>query len=706
MKQPIYLNPKQPLEKRIDDLIGRMAVEEKASQLLFDSPPIKRLAIKAYNWWNECLHGVARNGKATVFPQAIGLAASFDTGLAEVVAGIISSEARAKYNEAVRKGSTGIYEGLTFWTPNVNIFRDPRWGRGQETYGEDPYLTSETGKAFVRGLQGRDKKYLKTAACAKHYAVHSGPEKDRHYFDARITLKDLHETYLPAFEALVKEGVEAVMGAYNRVLGEPCCASELLLVKILRGEWKFRGHVVSDCGAIDDFHKGHHVTGDILSSVRLAISRGCDLNCGSTYSHILECLEKGMLTEEDIDRSLRRILRTRFRLGMFDPPRQVPFSRLDYKIVDCPGHRRTALLAARESIVLLKNRNSILPLKKVPLKLFVTGPNAADINALMGNYSGLNGRMVTVLEGIINRGGPEVRIDYRKGCLHDWENRGSNDWVLGDIKGCDAVIAVMGLTPELEGEEGDTIASSYSGDRLDIELPESQKIFLKKIALQGKPVILVLLGGSPIALGGVEELADAIIFSWIPGEEGGNAVAGVLFGDYSPAGRLPVTFPRSVKQLPPFDDYAMKNRTYRYMLDEPLYPFGFGLSYTMFRYIGLKLSKNHARAGEGLWCEVKIGNTGHTGGEEVVQLYLSNIDAPEPKPLYSLCGFKRVFLEAGQEKSIRFELPPGLFTVIKSDGVKTPFNGKYILMAGGCSPVKRGLDLGAAPFVSGGIIIE
>ncbi len=706
MEPEIYLDSEQPLEKRIEDLISRMTIGEKASQLLFNSPPIKRLGIRAYNWWNECLHGVARNGKSTVFPQAIGLAATFETELLQKIADAISTEARAKYNSALKKGWTDMYEGLTFWTPSINIFRDPRWGRGQETYGEDPYLTSEIGRAFVRGLQGNDPGRLKTAACAKHFAVHSGPEKDRHRFNAKVSLKDLRETYLPAFEALVREGVEAVMGAYNRVLGEPCCASELLLQKILRDEWKFAGHVVSDCGAIDDFHKTHHVTKNALESVSLAISKGCDLNCGNTYSLILDCVDRGMLKEEDIDRSLRRLLRTRFKLGMFDPEESSPYLSPGVESIDSPVHRELALNAALKSIVLLKNKNNIIPFKNRNLKIFVTGPNAADVNALMGNYSGLSEKMVTVLEGIISQGGPSLHVDYRKGCLHNWENRSKSNFIIDDIKSSDAVIAVMGLTPELEGEEGDTIASAYNGDRKDIELPPSQIKFLKKISTAGKPIILILLGGSPVSLGGAEDLCDAILFCWIPGEEGGNAVAKILFGEVSPGGRLPVTFPKSVKDLPPFDNYSMDGRTYRYMEAEPLYPFGFGLSYTSFKYEEIKLADKRIKTGEGSSCEINVRNTGEIGGDEVVELYISNPGAPRPRPRYSLCGFKRLYISPGREMKVTFKLAPDLFTIYDSKGIRKPCPGIYLITAGGCSPDPRGIELGAAPQVSGEIIVE
>ncbi|MGA2141176.1 MAG: glycoside hydrolase family 3 C-terminal domain-containing protein [Brevinematales bacterium] len=687
MEQPIYLDPEQPLEKRADDLLSRLTLEEKASQLLFNSAPVKRLGIKAYNWWSECLHGVARNGKAAVFPQAIGIAAAFDPELAERIAEAISDEARAKYNIALKKGWTDIFEGLTFWTPNINIFRDPRWGRGQETYGEDPYLTSETGKAFVRGLQGKDPDHLKTAACAKHYAVHSGPEKERHSLNVEISLKDLRETYLPAFESLVREGVESVMGAYNRLLGEPCCASELLIQKILRGEWNFQGHFVSDCGALDDFHKTHGFTENVLESVRIALSRGCDLNCGSTYSHILECVEQGLLDEKDIDRSLRRLLRTRFKLGMFDPAGSFPYSSLGNGELDSRIHRKLAFDSALKSVVLLKNRNGILPIKRKNIKIFVTGPNAADVNAMLGNYNGLSGRIATVLEGIVENGKPSFHIDYRKGCMHNTKNRNKSDWFMNEVRASDIVIAVMGLTPELEGEEGDAIASSELGDRSDIELPGDQIKFLKKIASAGKPVVLVLLGGSPISLGGAEALCESILFCWIPGEEGGNAIASIIYGDHTPGGKLPVTFPKSAGDLPPFNDYSMKGRTYRYMEKEPLFPFGFGLSYTSFEYISVSMN--------GGKCTVSLKNTGKTGGDEVVQLYISNPGAPEPRPLHSLCGFKRVYIGSGEEKEVDFSLDPGIFAIYENNGNKTHFPGKYILTAGGCSPGVRGIELGA-----------
>ena len=521
-----------PLEERIADLISRMTLEEKVSQMIYDSAAIPHLGIEEYNWWNECLHGVARAGVATVFPQAIGMAASFNAPLLQKVAEVTATEARAKHHEAARRGDRGIYKGLTFWTPNVNIFRDPRWGRGQETYGEDPHLTAELGIAFVRGLQGDDPKYLKTAACAKHYAVHSGPESLRHSFDARCSQKDLYETYLPAFRALVVDAdVESVMGAYNRTNGEPCCASPTLLQKILREDWGFEGHVVSDCGAIYDIHAHHKVTNSPEESAALAVKNGCDLNCGRVYPALREAVAQGLISEEEIDQALARLLRTKFKLGLFDPEEEVPFANVPYEVVACPEHRSLAREMARQSMVLLKNENNLLPLGTDLKTVAVIGPNADARKVLLGNYFGTSTQLVTALDGIRRKLEPDCKVLFAEGC--DLTTTKPGYWgdspksgfaeALAVAERADAVIMCMGISPDLEGEEGAAANSDGGGDRIGLDLPGMQEELIKEVAALGKPLVLVLFSGSPLTVNWAHEHVPAIIQAWYPGEEGGNA---------------------------------------------------------------------------------------------------------------------------------------------------------------------------------------
>ena len=683
------MNNESKIEAKINELISQMTLEEKVSQLSHESVAIPRLGIPEYNWWNECLHGVARAGIATVFPQAIALAATFDDVFVKQVADAISDEARAKHNEAVKQGNRGQYWGLTFWTPNINIFRDPRWGRGQETYGEDPYLTGRIGTAFVRGLQGDDPENLKLAACAKHFAVHSGPEKFRHTFDAVVSKKDLFETYLPAFKALVEAGVESVMGAYNRTLGEPCCGSKFLLKEILRGRWGFKGHVVSDCWAIRDFHEHHKVTNSPEESAALALNMGCDLNCGCTYPMLTVSCKKGLVSEETINTALARLLRTRFKLGMFDPPKKSKYGKLDRGIINCEKHQKLALKAAEKSIVLLKNANNILPLDDSAKRITLVGPSAANPLSLFGNYYGISPRFVTFLEGI----GAKIQdkyaisLEYRPGCLQYEEIHGGPASGAGFYSGSrtDLFIAVVGLDGSIEGEEGDTIASDSSGDRNAIELPPWQIKFLQNIKAAGKPVILVITGGSAIAV--PEDIADAIIFAWYPGEFGGKAVADIIFGDVVPSGKLPVTFPASTDQLPPYDDYSMKGRTYRYMTEKPLYPFGFGLSYTRFRFDSISLSNSVITAGASVKATVTLSNTGKRDAEEVVQLYVSKDDRGADDPLSSLRGFRRIRIAAGKSASVEFELPSAAFETVNADGESVLLPGSYTLIAADAAPV-------------------
>ena len=813
-----YLNPDLPIEKRVEDLVSRMTLKEKVSQMVNGAAAIPRLKVPEYNWWNECLHGVARNGIATVFPQAIGLAATWNINLMHNVADVISTEARAKYNYAIKKNDHGIYKGLTFWSPNINIFRDPRWGRGQETYGEDPYLTSQMGVAFVKGLQGNDPNYFKVIATPKHYAVHSGPEPDRHIFNAIIDNHDLYDTYLPAFEACIKEGgAFSIMCAYNSFRGSACCGSPALLHKILRNDWGFKGYVVSDCGAIHDIYANHKQVGTAPEAAAVAVKSGTDLNCGRTYSsQLIDAVKKGFLSEKDIDTAVKRLFTARFKLGMFDPPDKVEYSKISIKENNTEEHRELSLKAAKESIVLLKNRNNILPLKKDLKNIAVIGPTADSYLMLLGNYNGTPSKYVTPLQGIINKvkdlnkTGANIQVNYEPGCnlvkegtvvhnllsgllnyngneglnaeyfksndlsgspfftrldpisgpnwiygaklpsfegvnklssirwngiitapatgdfnfiiksdggyklyiddkvvMDNWKNQSLStksssihmekgksynfkleysikthrpqlivDWELLNVdnfknavniaKNSDVVIFVGGITAQLEGEEMHVGLPGFKGgDRTNLKLPDVQENLLKSIYSTGKPVILVLTSGSALAVNWENENLPAILQLWYPGEEGGDALADVLFGDYNPAGRLPVTFYKSIDQLPPFEDYNMKGRTYRYFEGKPLYPFGYGLSYTKFQYSSLNVP-NEIKAGDKAEISAEVQNTGKLAGDEVVQLYIKNLTASVTVPNLSLEGFKRIHLRPGEKQTIKFELKPKQLSVIIS----------------------------------------
>jgi beta-glucosidase len=800
----VHREPPLLIEERVANLISQMTLPEKVSQMVFDAPAIERLGIPAYNWWNECLHGVGRAGVATVFPQAIGLAATWNPDLVQQIATAVSDEARAKHHQALRQGIRAMYSGLTHWTPNVNILRDPRWGRGQETYGEDPYLTASMGVAFIQGLQGDHPDYLKLVATPKHYAAHSGPESDRHRFDALVSERDLRETYLPAFEACIREGKAAsVMGAYNRLNGEPCCASPTLLAQILRQEWGFDGYVVSDCEAIRDIYEHHKVVETAAEAAALAVKHGCELNCGSVYPALLDAVEQGLISEETIDGAVERLFRARFRLGMFDPPEQVPYAQIPYEIINSPEHQALALQVARESIVLLKNEGDLLPLPKDLSAIAIVGPNASDLQVLLGNYSGTPLQAVTPLQGIRKKLSPSTRLYYAQGC--DWVDGvpalqvipatclrpngatangagltaayydtpdlegepaflrldptvdfiwkdttpltgqwgdgfavrwtgflvppASGAYQLGvngfsgyklyldgeliveyeDIhhpvletkrvqleagrfyslrldyvsrwlapqvqllwasldadyettafevaKKADVVIAMMGLSPSLEGEEMPVHVDGFdSGDRTDIGLPRAQEQFLKRIHALGKPVVLVLLNGSALAVNWAAEHVPAIVEAWYPGQAGGDALADVLFGDCNPAGRLPVTLYRSVDDLPPFEDYNMAGRTYRYFHGEPLFPFGYGLSYTTFALNNLHIDSPQVEVGGQVAISASVTNSGDRAGDEVVQLYIRHPDATMPQPIKELKGFKRIHLEPGECKTVTFTL--------------------------------------------------
>lgn len=693
--QSIYLDPSKSIDVRVNDLISKLTLEEKVHQMMDVSPSVPRLNMPQYNWWNEALHGVARSGVATVFPQAIALGATFDNDLAKRESTAISDEARAMYNAATAQGYNKRYGGLTFWTPNINIFRDPRWGRGQETYGEDPFLTSKIGVAFVQGLQGDDPNHLKVAACAKHFAVHSGPERLRHSFNAMASPKDLRETYLPAFKALVDAKVEAVMCAYNRTNNEVCCGSNLLLDQILRDEWHFKGHVVSDCGAIRDFYMGHNVVPGQPEAVALAVKHGVDLNCGDEYPALVEAVKRNLITEKEIDAALATLLKTRFKLGLFDPKENSPYNSIPVTVINSTEHRALAKEVALKSIVLLKNDNC-LPLKNNLSKYYITGPNAASVDALMGNYYGVNPHMSTILEGIAGAIQPGSQMQYKPGILLDRDNNNPIDWTTGDAKASDVTFVVMGISGLLEGEEGEAIASPNYGDRLDYNLPKNQIDFLRKIRKGNKnKVVAIITGGSPMNLSEVHELADAVVLAWYPGEEGGNAVADILFGKVSPSGRLPVTFPKTLDQLPPYEDYSMKGRTYRYMTAEPMYPFGYGLSYSTYTYSALTLSSAQIKKNGTITAEATLTNTGKMEGEEVVQLYIT-VPQTGTNPQYSLKGFKRVKLSPGESQKVKFEITPDIMKSVADNGESVLLIGKYQVSIGGSVPSKRSLDLGAA----------
>jgi len=698
-EKALYLDTSRPLAERVKDLVNRLSLEEKVSLMVHPAQGIPRLNIPGYNYWSEALHGVARNGRATIFPQAIGMAATWDRELVHEVATAISDEARAKYHEALRRnGYTDQYQGLTFWSPNVNIFRDPRWGRGQETWGEDPFFTGEMAAEYVRGMQGDHPKYLKTAACAKHYAVHSGPEKDRHTFNAVVTNRDLYDTYLPAFKKLVVDAkVESVMGAYNRVFGEPACASELLLDKILRGDWGFEGHVVSDCGALADFHMYHNITQDAAESAALALKYGCDLGCEQgcmVFTEIPEAIKRGLITEAKVDRALGRTLATRFKLGMFDDPEDVPFTSISMEVVGSEEHRELAYRAATESVVLLKNKDNILPIKPTTRKIFLTGPTAASMEILLGNYYGFNERMITLLEGIVGRIPEGMGFEYTAGATLKHPREVEHTWAPMMAQSAELTIVCVGNASLLEGEEGESILTPNNGDRGDISLPKSQVDYIKELASHEVKIVLVVTGGSPIALGEIEDLVEAILFVWYPGMEGGRAVADVLFGDVVPAGKLPLTFPKSLDDLPLFDDYSMENRTYRYATVEPLYPFGFGLSYSSFEYADLILDKNEIAAGDDLTVSITVTNTGDRTAPEVVQFYLSDLEASTLVPLHKLIGFERVKLDPGQSRTLKFFLTPEMMSFVNNDGKSTLEPGEFRLEVGGCSPGARGQELG------------
>jgi beta-glucosidase len=698
---PIYRDPLQPLDQRIGDLIRRMSLREKLGQMLNNATAIPRLGVPAYDYWNECLHGVARAGLATSFPQAIGMAAMWDPTLLHEIADAIATEARAKHHDAVRRGSDPGYFGLTFWTPNINLFRDPRWGRGQETYGEDPFLTSRLAVAFITGLQGSDPRYVKALACAKHFAVHSGPEPTRHIFNAMPSEQDFYDSYLPHFEAAVREAqVGAVMSAYNRVYGESATSSPLLLTELLRKRWGFQGHVVSDCDAVSDIWATHRLVPTPEEAAARAVKAGCDLNCGDQYYALSRALKKNLLTTQDIDQALHHILAARFRLGMFDPDSLVPYSQIQMSEVDSPAHAALALKSAEESMVLLKN-TGILPLKRNHLKrLAVIGANADVVPMLLGNYNGTPSHPVTILQGIKAAAGPGIQVVAAAGCplasaTGETPGGPSADFqqAVDLARTADVIVYVGGINPQLEGEEMQVDYEGFKGgDRTRIELPAVQSALVRALQATGKPVIFVNCSGSAIAMPWETENLPAIIQAWYPGQAGGTALARVLFGDCNPSGRLPVTFYRSTDDLPPFEDYSMTNRTYRFFPGKPLYAFGHGLSYTQFHYGPVTLASERVATDGIVTVGVKVTNTGERDGDEVVQVYFRHPEATNPKlPRQRLCAFQRVSLPRGQSASVKLVVPAS--TLRRWDSQQKAYvvePGDYVLEVGASSTDIRG----------------
>lgn len=676
---PAYLNPDLPLSERVADLISRMTKDEKISQLVSDSPAIARLKIPKYNWWSEGLHGIVSSEISTVFPQAIGLAAAWNPELMSDIATAVSDEARALYHNSLgKKGKSA--NGITLFAPNINIFRDPRWGRGQETYGEDPYLTSRLAVPFIRGLQGDDPKYLKTVATPKHFAAHSGPEKLRHKFDATVSTRDLFDTYLPAFEAAVMGGgAQSIMTAYNRLNGSPASAHPLLLGQLLRGEWRFNGYVVSDCGAIGDIYWNHHWASSPSEAAARALRAGTDLSCGNDYKQLAWALFFGSISQSDLDRALGRILEARFRLGMFDPDERVPYSQIPISVVNGPKHRDLALRAARESIILLKNAGDLLPLKKTTFKrIAVIGPNAHAADVLLGNYHGRPSKTITPLEGIRAAVAPETTVVYEPGSTLTTSDRKLFEKAIAAAKSADIALLVLGLSTELENEEK---------DRTDLLLATAQEELLRAVSQTGTPTVLILINGGPLSVTWAAEHIPAIVEAWYPGEAGGTAIADVLFGNHNPSGRLPVTIYKTARVgLPPFDDYSMKGRTYRYSSEEPLYRFGHGLSYSKFTYAWLSIQPSVIQAGASVSASVRVRNIGTIAGDEVVQLYLSHVNPTLPAPIRSLQGFQKIHLEPGEFKTVRFTVDPRQMSMITEDGLRFVEPGSVTLSIGGTQP--------------------
>jgi beta-glucosidase len=679
---PVYKDATKPLDTRVKDLVSRLTLEEKVSLLGYNSRAIPRLGIPAYNWWNEGLHGVARAGEATIFPQAIGMAATFNDDLLKQVSTVISTEARAKYNLSIQKDRHLQYMGLTFWTPNINIFRDPRWGRGQETYGEDPYLTATMGSAFVKGLQGDNPHYLKASATAKHFAVHSGPEADRDHFDAIVDEKDFRETYLYAFHALVVSGVESVMSAYNRINGVPNSINKTLLTDILRKEWGFKGHVVTDCGALDDVYATHKTLPGPVEVAAAAIKAGINLDCSTILQNdVIKAINQKMLTEKEVDQRLFELLRTEFKLGFYDDPGKIPYHNYGTDSIHNAAHIALARKVAQQSMVLLKNDHDLLPLNKADYpSMMILGPNAAALDPMIGNYHGVSNKVVNFVEGITGAVDPSTRIEYDLGCDYTDTTHFGGIWAAGNSS---VTIAVIGLSPVLEGEAGDAFLSKSGGDKKDLSLPASEIAFMKELRKDvKKPIIAVVTAGSDVDISAIEPYADAIVLAWYPGEQGGNAFADLLFGKVSPSGHLPVTFYRSIKDVPDYKDYSMKGRTYRYYSGPVQYPFGFGLSYTSFEYQSQQSPLKKYNAKDTISVTVKVKNTGKMDGDEIVQAYIEypKIDR---MPVKELKGFKRVSVSKGDEQSVTIHIPVKDLQKwdMKTHGWKT-YPGNYRLMLG------------------------
>lgn len=700
-----FRNPDLPTEQRINDLIARLTLEEKVQLMKHTAPAVPRLGIPAYNWWNEALHGVARTSeKVTVFPQAIGMAASFDTEALQTMGDMASSEGRALFNEDMKSGKTGdIYRGLTYWTPNINIFRDPRWGRGQETYGEDPYLTGQMGSAIVRGLEGTDSKYLKAVACAKHFAVHSGPEHNRHSYDARVSMFDLWDTYLPAFrELVVKAKVHGVMCAYNRLEGQPCCGHNELLQDILRNQWKFDGYVASDCWAVSDFAQFHKTHGNDVDAVVDAVLNGTDLECGNLYQKLIQGVEKGLITEREINVSLARLFDIQFKLGMYDPADRVPYASIGREVIECDAHKKHAYEMAQKSMVLLRNNNKTLPLNPAKIKsIALIGPNADDEHTLLANYFGTPSEIVTPYESLKKRFGDRIKINHIKGVgfVNKLDSAASFAQVAAEARKADVIIFVGGISADYEGEAGDAGAGGYagfaSGDRTTMKLPPVQTELMKELRKTGRPLVLVNMSGSVMNFEWESRNADAILQAWYGGQAGGDAIVDVLFGEYNPAGRMPLTTYMNDEDLPPFEDYSMANRTYRYYKGDVRYPFGFGLSYTTFGYEALQ-SDSTVLSGEQIQVSTVVRNTGARDGDEVVQLYVIHPqNGNTPVPACALKGFKRLHLRAGESRTVTFTLSPEELALVDSKGNLVEKEGTVELYIGGGQPYKSTGTFGA-----------
>jgi len=678
------------MEAKAKAFISQMTLKEKIAQLMNAAPGIERLGIKPYDYWSEALHGVARNGRATVFPMPIGLGATFDADLVKDIGDAVASEGRAKYNAAQKIDNHGIYAGLTFWSPNVNIFRDPRWGRGQETYGEDPLLSGTLGTAFVKGLQGDDPFFLKSAACAKHYAVHSGPEEFRHEFNVNPSKRDLFETYLPAFKKLVTEGkVQGVMGAYNAVYGASASGSPFLLREILREKWGFDGYIVSDCGAVADIFTGHKIAKSMAEASAIAIKSGLNLNCGWAFNDLGKAVKEGLLTEKDLDEALMPLMMTRLKLGILTEGDESPYSDISDSVTGSKENAKLAQKAAEESMVLLKN-DGTLPLNKNLKTMYVVGPNATDIFSMMGNYFGVSNSYSTYLEGIVDKVSNGTSINYKLGFLPYMESVNSMDWALGEARSAQVCIVVMGISGALEGEEGDAIASPNRGDKKDIKLPEHQLEFLRKVTKNNNnKVVVVLTGGSPIDVKEISELSDAVVMAWYSGQGGGYALGNLLFGDVNFSGRLPITFPISVEVLPDFEDYSMNGRTYKYMHDNIMYPFGYGLTYSHVSYGSPEILNKKYKGKNDLKVQIHLTNTSDIAVDEVVQVYLSTPTSGVGSPLSSLIDFKRVNLGANETKTVTFEITPEMLNTIQEDGSAKLLKGNYTLTISGAAPGNR-----------------